>query len=309
MSGTPFVKMKLSKYALALVCGLGSISLHAEVLQKARETGVIKLGVRTDNGALSYAISQGEYGGFHNELCTLVVRDLEKQLGRKLEIQSVPVTSQNRLFSVMQGDVDMECGATTNNETRQKGGVAFAVTTYVEEVRVAVKANSGITSVAQLGGKSVATTAGTTSVTLLRKKYRSGADLREVSVSNDEQAFNLLATGQADAYAMDGQIVASFISNSKNPGDFKLLPEVLSVEPIAIMLPKNDPAFKKAVDDSLKAQMKSGNILKIYNKWFMEPIPPKQTKIGLPASAATKKAWAEPNDRPLEAYGNQEGRP
>ncbi len=295
--------MKLSLLTLSLAALLGSTAVRADVLKKAQETGVIKLGVRTDTGGLSYAISDGKYGGFHYELCTLVVQDLEKQLNRKLEIQTVPVTSQGRLASVINGDVDMECGATTNNATRQKD-VAFAVTTYVEEVRVAVKANSGINAVNQLAGKSVATTAGTTSVTLLRKQQRGGADLKEVTAKTDQQAFGMLASGQADAYAMDGQIVAAFISSSKNPSDFKLLPEVLSVEPIAIMLPKNDPAFKKAVDDSLKGLMKSGNILKIYNKWFMEPIPPTQTKIGLPASEATKKAWAEPNDRPVEAYGS-----
>ena len=294
--------MKLSVLALSLAAILGSAPAHADVLKKAKETGVVRLGVRSDTGGLSYAISDGKFGGFHYELCTLIVKDLEKQLGRKLDAQTIAVTSQTRIPNVVSGAIDMECGATTNNATRQKD-VAFAVTTYVEEVRVVVKASSGITSIAGLNGKTVATTAGTTSVPLLRKHERgSGADLKEVVGKNDAQSFALVAEGKADAYVMDGQILAAFISGSKNPADFKLLSEVLSVEPIAIMLPKDDPAFKKAVDDSLKAMMKSGDILKIYNKWFVEPIPPNQTKIGLPVSAATKKAWAEPNDKPVESY-------
>ena len=289
--------MKLSPYALLLACGLASSPLHAaDVLKKAQATGVVKLGVRSDNGGLSYAISDGKYGGFHYELCTLVVQDLEKQLNRKLEIQTVPVTSQGRLASVVNGDVDMECGVTTNNATRQKD-VAFAVTTYVEEVRVAVKANSGINAVNQLAGKTVATVAGTTSVPLLRKQQRGGADLKEATAKNDQQAFNMLASGQADAYAMDGQILAAFISSSKNPAAFKLLPEVLSVAPIDIMLPKDDAAFKKLVDAEMRRIIFSGEIHPIYQRWFTQPIPPRGINLELPMSYMLKESFRFPSDK------------
>jgi len=294
--------MKLALSALALATAALTAPAQADVLGRIKDTGKVRLGLRSDNGGLSYQISEGKFGGFHYDMCLQVVRDLEKQLGKKLEVQVVPVTSQSRIPSIVSGAIEMECGATTNNSLRQKD-VAFAVTTYVEEVRVVVRANSGINSIAQLNGKSVATTAGTTSVQLLRKHERGGnLELKEVIAKTDAASFGLLADGKADAYVMDGQIVAAFVSGSKNPADFKLLSEVLSVEPIAIMIPKDDPAFKKAVDDSIKSVMRSGDIAKIYAKWFTEPIPPSNTKIGLPPSAATKKAWAEPNDKPVEAY-------
>ena len=118
-------------------------------------------------------------------------------------------------------------------------------------------------------------------------------------------SFLLLESGRADAFVMDGQILAGNIAKSKNPADFKIVGEVLAVEPIAIMIRKDDPAFKKAVDDSIMAMMKSGEIAKLYDKWFMQPIPPTNTKVGLPASEATKAAWANPNDKPVEDYAKK----
>jgi len=212
------------------------------------------------------------------------------------------VTSQNRIPLVQNGTVDIECGSTTNNATRQKD-VAFAVTTFVEEVRIAVKANSGITSIAQLNGKNVATTTGTTSVQLLRRNERAtGVDFKEVFGKDHADSFLLLETGRADAFVMDGQILAGNIAKSKSPGDYRIVGEVLSVEPIAIMIRKDDPAFKKAVDGSIVAMIKSGDLAKAYDKWFTQPIPPTNTRVGLPASEATKAAWANPNDKPVEDY-------
>ena len=231
---------------------------------------------------------------------------MQKSLGlAKLDIKYQPVTSQNRIPLVQNGTVDIECGSTTNNATRQKD-VTFAVTTYVEEVRIAVKANSGITSIAQLNGRNVATTTGTTSVQLLRKHERgAGVDFKEVFGKDHADSFLLLETGRADAFVMDGQILAGNIARSKAPADYKIVGEVLSVEPIAIMVPKDDPAYKKAVDESIVAMMKSGDIAKLYDKWFVQPIPPSNTRVGLPASDATKAAWANPNDKPVEDYAKK----
>ena len=189
------------------------------------------------------------------------------------------------------GTVDIECGSTTNNATRQKD-VAFAVTTYVEEVRIAVKANSGITSLNQLNGKKVATTTGTTSVQLLRKHERAtGVNFEEIFGKDHADSFLLLESGRADAFVMDGSILAANIANSKNPGDYRIVGEVIAVEPIAIMLRKDDPAFKKVVDDSIKTMMKDGTLNKMWDKWFLQPIPPKGNKIGLALSQSTKDAW------------------
>ena len=215
------------------------------------------------------------------------------------------MTSQNRIPLVQNGTVDLECGSTTNNATRQKD-VAFAMTTYMEEVRIAVKANSGITSIAQLNGKNVATTTGTTSVQTLRRNERAtGVDFKEIFGKDHADSFLLLESGRADAFVMDGQILAGNISRAKVPADFRIVGEVLSIEPMACMMRKDDPAFKKAVDTSIQAMVKSGDVAKLYDKWFLQPIPPTNTRVGLPLSEATKAAWANPNDKPMEEYKQQ----
>ena len=295
----------MKKSLLALAMALAATGLvHAEdTLKKIKDSGVATMGVRESSGALSFTLGDGKYVGYHVEICEHVLADVKKQMGlAKLEVKYQPVTSQNRIPLVQNGTVDIECGSTTNNATRQKD-VAFAVTTYVEEVRIAVKANSGITSIGQLNGKNVATTTGTTSVQLLRKHERAnGVDFKEVFGKDHADSFLLLESGRADAFVMDGQILAGNIAKAKTPADFKIVGEVLSVEPIAIMIRKDDPAFKKAVDDSIKAMMKSGEVAKLYDKWFVQAIPPANTKVGLPATEATKFAWANPNDKPVEEY-------
>ena len=292
---------------LALAAALATAGIaQADTLKKIKDSAAVTMGVRESSGALSYTLGDGKYAGFHVEVCSKVLADVQKSLGlAKLDIKYQPVTSQNRIPLVQNGTVDIECGSTTNNATRQKD-VAFAVTTYVEEVRIAVKASSGITSIAQLNGKGVATTTGTTSVQLLRKHERAaGVDFKEVFGKDHSDSFLLLESGRADAFVMDGQILAGNIAKSKAPADYRIVGEVLAVEPIAIMIRKDDPAFKKAVDDSLAAMMKSGEMAKIYDKWFMQPIPPTNTRIGLPASDATKAAWANPNDKPMEDYAKK----
>jgi glutamate/aspartate transport system substrate-binding protein len=215
------------------------------------------------------------------------------------------VTSQNRVPLTQNGTVDIECGSTTNNEARQKQ-VAFAFTTFVEEVRIATKTNSGIVGIAQLNGRNVATTTGTTSVQLLRKHERAnGVDFKEVFGKDHADSFLLMESGRADAFVMDGQILAGLIANAKAPANFRVVGEVLSLEPIAIMLRKDDPAFKKLADDTIADMAKSGELAKTYDKWFLQAIPPKNIKLNLAASASTKNAWAQLNDKPVEAYAKK----
>ncbi len=289
--------------ALALFALLASAGAQADTLDKIKENKAATMGVRESSGALSFTLGDGKYAGFHVDVCTRVLADVQKKLGlAKLDVKYQPVTSANRIPLLQNGTVDIECGSTTNNATRQKD-VAFAVTTFVEEVRIAVKANSGITNISQLNGRNVATTTGTTSVQHLRKHERAtGVDFKEVFGKDHADSFLLLETGRADAFVMDGQILAGNIAKSKAPADYRIVGEVLSVEPIAIMIRKDDPAFKKAVDESIVAMIKSGDMAKAYDKWFVQPIPPSNTRVGLPASEATKAAWANPNDKPLEDY-------
>jgi glutamate/aspartate transport system substrate-binding protein len=296
------MKKHLLALAVTLLAAGGAMAQANDTIAKVKASGVITMGVRDSSGALAYTLGDGKYTGYHYDVCQRIIADLEKAVGKKLDIKYQLVTSQNRVPLVQNGTVDIECGSTTNNATRQKD-VAFAHTVYVEEVRVAVKASSGIAALKDLNGKNVATTTGTTSVQLLRKNERAqGIDFKEVFGKDHAESFLLLESGRADAFVMDGQILAGNIATAKNPADFKLVGEALSVEPIAIMFRKDDPAFKKLADDTIAAMVKSGDMAKLYDKWFMQPIPPKNTKVGLPASEATKAAWANLNDKPAEDY-------
>ena len=288
--------------ALALLAAGSAFAQANDTLAKIKNSGAITLGVRESSG-LSYTLGNGKYVGFHTEMAERIISDIQKQLGlSKIDIKYQPITSQNRVPLVTNGTVDFECGSTTNNRARAKD-VAFAVTTYVEEVRIATKTNSGIKGIKDLNGKTVATTTGTTSVQTLRKNERAtGIDFKNVLGKDHADSFLLLETGRADAFVMDGSILAANISKAKSPADFHIVGEVLSVEPIACMMPKDDPAFKKAVDDSIKRQIADGSLAKLYDRWFMQPIPPANVKVGLPLSAATKQAWANPNDKPAEDY-------
>src|SRR5215212_563398 len=289
--------------AMTLAFGLAGAAHAQDTLKKIKDSGSITMGVRESSGALAYTLGDGKYTGFHYDVCQHIIADIQKQLGMaKVDIKYQPVTSQNRIPLVQNGTVDLECGSTTNNAARQKD-VSFAPTLYVEEVRIATKKSSGIKSIADLNGKTVATTTGTTSVQLLRKNKRAqGMDFKELNGKDHSDSFLLLESGRADAFVMDGQILAGLASKAKNPADFKILSEVLSVEPIACMMRKDDPAFKKAVDASIQKMVKSGDLAKLYDKWFVQAIPPSNTKVGLPLSDATKNAWNTPNDKPMEEY-------
>ena len=296
------MKFKIVALSVAVLAGGGVFAQGSDTLTKVKASGVVTMGVRDSSGALSYTLGDGKYTGYHVEICQRILANLEKAADRKLEIKYQPVTSQNRIPLVQNGTVDIECGSTTNNVARQKD-VAFVDTTFVEEVRIAVKANSGITSIAQLNGKNVATTTGTTSVQTLRKNKRAtGVEFKEVFGKDHSDSFLLLESGRADAFVMDGSILAGNIATAKNPADFKIVGEVLSVEPIAIMIRKDDPLLKRLADDTVKSMIKSGEMNKLWTKWFLSPIPPKNTKVGLALSASTKAAWDNPNDKPAEEY-------
>ena len=296
----------MNKTVIAFAALMAWSAAQADTLGKIKDAGAVTMGVRESSGALSYTLGDGKYVGYHVEICERVIKAIQKQLGLTVLVTRYqPVTSQNRIPLVQNGTVDIECGSTTNNTARQRD-VSFAVTTYVEEVRIATKANSGITGIAQLNGRKVATTTGTTSVQTLRKNERaSGMNFDEVYGKDHADSFLLMESGRADAFVMDGQILAGLISKAKNPAEFKIVGEVLSVEPIAIMFRKDDPEFKKEVDAAIIGMMKSGELAKLYDKWFLQPIPPANTKVGLPVSEATKAAWATPNDKPMEDYAKK----
>jgi glutamate/aspartate transport system substrate-binding protein len=291
--------------AMALALAAGPVFAQAgDTLGKIKASGTVNLGVR-DSSGLAFTIGGGKYVGFHTEMAERIVDDLSKQLGAPLKINYQLITSQNRVPLVQNGTIDFECGSTTNSAARQKEA-GFAVTTYIEEVRIATKVNSGIKSIKDLNGKTVSVTTGTTSVQHLRRNERAnGIDFKEVMGKDHADSFLLLESGKADAFVMDGSILAKNIASSKSPKDYAIVGEVLSVEPIACMLRKDDPKMKEAIDNSIKRQIADGSLAKLWDKWFMQPIPPNSVNMNMPLSDSTKAAWANPNEKPMEEYGNK----
>jgi glutamate/aspartate transport system substrate-binding protein len=296
------MKKHLLAFTVAALAASGAFAQANDTIAKVKASGVVTMGVRDTSGALSYTLGDGKYAGYHVEICQRILANLEKAAGKKIETKYQPVTSQNRVPLVQNGTVDIECGSTTNNATRQKD-VSFLNTVYMEQVRIAVKANSGINSIAQLNGKSIATTTGTTSVQLLRKHERAaGVDFKEVFGKDHADSFLLLESGRADAFVMDATILIGNMVNAKTPSDFRIVGEPLSLEPIGIMIRKDDPAFKKLGNDTIAELVKSGEVAKIYDKWFTRPIPPKNISVNMPVTAETKAAWASLNDKPAEEF-------
>ncbi|EJF88993.1 transporter substrate-binding domain-containing protein [Bartonella tamiae] len=297
------MKKKLLALTTILFMSATSASLgqQQDTLEKIKESGSITLGVRESSG-LAQALGNSKYVGFHTEMAERIIDDISKKIGTPIKINYLPITSQNRIPLVQNGTYDFECGSTTNNTARAKE-VAFAYTTYVEEVRIATKKDSGIKTVADLNGKTVATTTGTTSVQTLRKNKRAeNINFREVNGKDHADSFLLLESGRADAFIMDGSILAANIAKSKDPSHYVMIDDILSVEPIACMMRLNDDNLKKAIDDSIERQVKDGSMEKLYNKWFLEPIPPLNVVIGLPLSDSTKYAWEHLNTKPMNDY-------
>ena len=294
------------RMALAGMVVATAFSAHAQnsatgTLDKIRDSGKVVIGVRESSAPMAYMLgSMEKFVGYHVELCEKVL----KQIAPQAQINYMPMTAQNTMPLVQNGTVDLGCGPTTNNTARQKQ-VAFAVTTYVSEVRMAVRADSPVTSFKQLDGKTIAASAGTTAVQLLRKYSRDNNVTLPTSLGKDHfESFLMLESGRADAFVLDDNLLAGVIANSKDPKGYKIVGEVLGSEPIALLFRRDDPAMKKAVDGALTAMMQSGEVAKIYDKWFVQPIPPKNTALDLPMSDALKALLKAPNDKPLEAYSN-----
>ena len=295
------MKKHVMVLALAALGCAGAFAQANDTLAKIKASGSISLGVR-DSSALSFTLGNGKYVGFHTEMAERIIDDLSKQVGKKINIVYTPVTSQNRIPLVQNGTVDLECGSTTNNLARQKD-VDFAYNTYMEVVRIAVKASSGIKDLKDLNGKTVATTTGTTSVQILRRNERAqGIDFKEVMGKDHADSFLLLESGRADAFVMDASILAANISKAKNPKDFAIVGPELSIEPIACMARKGDAEFLKAVNASIARQVQDGSLAKLYDRWMMQPVPPNNVSLNLPLSDATKAAWANLNNRPAEDF-------
>ncbi|MBI3283487.1 MAG: amino acid ABC transporter substrate-binding protein [Burkholderiales bacterium] len=294
--------MKLSTLlaSAGVMAALGAGVAQAQetgTLKKIKETGTITLGVRDSSIPFSYLDDKQSYQGYSIDLCMKIVTAVQKQLGlSSLNVKMNPVTSATRIPLMANGTVDLECGSTTNNVERQKQ-VAFAPTTFVTATRILAKKSSHIKSLADLKGKPVVSTSGTANLkqlTQLNADQNLGINI--LPAKDHAEAFLMVETGRAVAFVMDDILLASLAANSKAPADYEISKEALSVEPYGIMLRKDDAPFKAAVDKAISSVLTSGDINRIYNKWFLQAIPPKGVVLNWPISEQFKAVIAKPTD-------------
>jgi glutamate/aspartate transport system substrate-binding protein len=266
-------------------------------LAKIKKTGVITLGVRDGSVPFSYLDDKQKYIGYSVDLCMKVVDALRTELGLpKLKVAMNPVTSANRIPLMANGTIDLECGSTTNNLERQRQ-VAFAPTMFVIGSRLLTKKSSNIKTLADMKGKTLVATAGTSTLkqmTMLNKEQKLGMNI--LVAKDHPESFLMLETGRAVAEANDDILLAAQVANSKDPAQFEISEAPLSVEPYGIMLRKGDSAFKRVVDAAVARVYTSGEINGIYNKWFLSPIPPKNINMNFPMPPQLKAVFARPTD-------------
>ena len=286
----------------AMACFLFSTSvLAAELtgtLKKIKDTNTIALGHRDSSVPFSYYNDKNEVIGYSQDLMMKVVAAVKKDLKLpNLKVTLTAVTSQNRIPLVQNGTVDIACGSATNNLERQKQ-VAFSDTIFVIGTRLLTKKDSGIKDFADLAGKNVVTTAGTTSERLLRKlneDKKMGMNI--ISAKDHGESFLTLETGRAVAFMMDDALLAGQRANAKHPKDWVIVGTPMSREAYGCMMRKDDPQFKALVDKTFAKVMTSGQAAKIYKKWFMSPVPPKGMNLDFPMSDDMKAAFKHPNDK------------
>lgn len=268
-------------------------------LQRWQAGGTVVLGVRESAAPMSYALGANEkFVGYHTELCEKVVH----AIAPKAKLKYMVLTAQNTMPLINNGTADFNCASMTNSLKRQDQ-VAFGLTTYVSEVRMAAAKSNPITSFKQLDGKKVAAITGTTAVQILRRYAAdNGIQFQTLMAKDHFEAFLLLESGRVDAFVLDDNMLAGVIAQSKNPQDYKIVGEVIGAEPIAIQFSKSEPAIKQAVDDVIRQLIASGEIERLYAKWFTQPIAPKNMNLNLPMGATLKKMLAQPNDVPVEQF-------
>lgn len=289
-------------WALSLAAPVGAaphaMAADSPTLRKIRDAGVITLGYRVESAPFSYLDGKRRPIGYSIEICDRVVDAVRQRLDQPdLEVRLMPVTSATRLPLVANGTVDLECGVTTNTAERAKS-VAFSVTTFVAASRLLSKRSANIRNLDDLKGQTVATTLATTSIQFLHAVNESRhLDMNIVAGLDDAEAFGMVGTGRAVAFAMDDVLLRSLVAATPH-GDtlYRIADEALTLEPYAIVLQRDDPVFKQLVDDVIVGLYRSGEIATIYRRWFQAPIPPRGMNLALPMSESLKRVIAHPTD-------------
>jgi glutamate/aspartate transport system substrate-binding protein len=286
--------------ALAAVIGWSS-NASAQVtgtLKKIQDSGSITIGHRDASIPFSYYDDKQQPIGYSMELCMRIVDAVRSELKmKKLDVKYQLVTSANRIPLMANGTIDLECGSTTNNLARQKE-VSFTITHFLTATRVVSKKASNIKTVEDLKGKTVTSTSGTTNIKQLTELNTSkNMGMNIIPANGHPEAFQIVETGRAVGFAMDDILLYSLVASSRTPADYVISDFALSLpEPYGIMLRRDDPAFKKVVDNAMSQTYKSGAINAIYEKWFLKPIPPRNINLNVPISAQFKNVIANPTD-------------
>jgi glutamate/aspartate transport system substrate-binding protein len=266
-------------------------------LKKIKDSGSITIGHRDASIPFSYYDDKQQPVGYSIDLCKRIVEAVQKELKMpKIDVKYQLVTSANRIPLMANGTIDLECGSTTNNLERQKQ-VWFSITHFVTANRFVAKKSAKASALKDLKGKTVVSTAGTTNIkqaTELNAEQKLGMNI--ISANGHAEAFQMVETGRAVAFVMDDILLYSLVAQARNPKDYEISKDALSVEPYGIMVRKDDAAFKKVVDAAMVDTYKSGAINAIYQKWFQKPVPPKNINLNLPMSAQLKKVVANPTD-------------
>ncbi|MDB5931571.1 MAG: amino acid transporter substrate-binding protein [Polaromonas sp.] len=292
--------MKTSLVMTAALLGAAlSATADAQTLKKVADANKITVSYREASVPFSYLIGSSKSVGFSVDLTEAIVDDVRKKLKKpNLEVAYMPVTSQNRIPLLVNGTYDIECGSTTNNSTRAKD-VSFAVNHFYTGTRLLTKKSSGIKNYADLAGKAVSSTTGTTNAQVIRKySADKKLDLQLILGKDHDDSLLLVENDRALAFAMDDILLFGLMANAKNPAALEVVGDSLQVEPYACMVRKDDPEFQKLVDGTITRLMKSGEFEKMYAKWFMSPIPPKGVNLNLPMSEQLKANLKNPSAAP-----------
>ncbi|CAM8644903.1 MAG: transporter substrate-binding domain-containing protein [Burkholderiaceae bacterium] len=285
--------------ALALILTGGSGLVLADTLEKITRSGRVTFGYRESSVPFSYLAGPRQPIGFGVDIYTHVIPALKRATGRNdLEVNWQALTSQNRIPLIANGTVDLECGSTSNTAARAKT-VAFAINYFYTGPKLLVKKDAGIHGFDDLAGKRVAVTTGTTTMKLLRKlDLERGMNMQLLPGKDHVDSFLLVDAGRAVAFAMDDILLYGQILNAKQPGQWQVVGTPPQVEAYACMLRKDDPAFKRVVDDVIIDLMRSGEFEQIYAKWFLSPIPPRGRSLNLPMSEALRDNLRKHSDQP-----------
>jgi glutamate/aspartate transport system substrate-binding protein len=284
--------------AAAIAWPVGAAAQVTGTLKKIQDSGAITVGHRDASIPFSYYDDKQQPIGYAMDLCMRIVDAVKTELKMpKLDIKYQLVTSANRIPLIANGTVDLECGSTTNNLERQKQ-VSFTITHFLTANRWVTKKSANVKSLDDLKGKTIVSTSGTTNIkqaTEINAAKNLGMNI--IPANGHPEAFQMVETGRAVAFVMDDILLYTLVAQARTPGDYTISSDAMSLpEPYGIMLRKDDPAFKKVVDNAMIQTYKSGAINAIYEKWFLKPVPPKGINYNVPMSPAFKKVTTNPTD-------------